>query len=149
MSKERKIQCPYCESDKIKSNGYQKNGKKRYKCNEKGCGKTFQEFLPYDAKRFFSTLYKLIEEDDENRISFQKDEIDKFLPKFANKTKWREIVIKEIPDKLKINSYNPKIAIVYENETQIQIFKFKDKIGSEKCYKFEVWDQNNKRGVLE
>ena len=139
------IKCPHCESEKVKENGHQKNGKQRYRCNK--CGKTFQEFLPYDAKRFFSTLYKLIESN-ENKITFEKDEIDKFIPKFENKTSWSEIVIKDMPDNLSIYSYNPKIAIVYDNATQIQIFKFNGKVVEENPYKITVWNQPNKHGTL-
>lgn len=139
------IKCPHCESEKVKENGSQKNGKKRYRC--KSCGKTFQEFLPYDAKRFFSTLYELIKSS-ENRITFEKNEIDKFIPKFENKTRWREIVIKDMPKNLQVESYNPKIAIVYDNETQIQIFKFNGIIDREKPY-IIAWNDPNKSGTKE
>jgi len=140
------IKCPYCESEKVKKNGSQKNGKKRYRCNK--CSKTFQEFLPYDAKRFFSTLYKLIESS-ENRITFEKNEIDTFIPKFENKTNWREIVIKDMPKNLQVESYNPKIAIVYDNETQLQIFKFNGILSKENAYRIIAWNQPKKDGTIE
>lgn len=139
------IKCPHCENDNVIGYGYQKKGEHRYKC--KDCNRFFQTPLPYDAKRFFSILYNLISRSsNEDKITFNKSQIDDFVLNFDGIMNFEEIKIDKIPQpELNIHSYNPKIAIIFNNDSQIEIYTFNEKVGNEKCYKILVWDQDKNR----
>ena len=145
------IQCPYCEETNTKKNGKQ-NGKQRYLC--KNCGRSFQNPYiiakrTYSAERFFNTLYNLIESK-ETKISFDETSLDNINPYIKENNK-KKIVIKSIPQRsiknLVVHSYNLKIAIVFENDSEVQIYKY-DRSTSKnetECYNIIIIDDEKEK----
>ena len=147
-------QCPYCKKTNTKKNGTQ-NGKQRYLCKENDCRKSFQDGLikikkTYSAEKFFNTLYKLIESKD-NNIRFDETSLDKINSYLKEKIEKKNIVINLIPKKsgenLVVHSYNLKMVIVFENNREVQIYKYDSKAynkQTEKC-KITIIDDNKKQ----
>lgn len=90
-------------------------------------------------------------ESKDNNIRFDETSLDKINSYLKEKIEKKNIVINLIPKKsgenLVVHSYNLKMVIVFENNREVQIYKYDSKAynkQTEKC-KITIIDDNKKQ----